>query len=321
MKINRLQHLRTGFTLIELLVAMAITVVLLGVLVYMTGVSMDTYRDSRNEVRASRQAKEALETIAKDLESMVSRRDGNAYEWLYAGVDSESGTSDSTGPTGKDGQITNRAQLLFFTSATDRYNGNVGVVGEDDGGDVSAVSYRLVFRDQIGDTDDEKHAVFSFYRHLVNPDETFGVDSNPGLLAVDDLQSTYQTNFASDGLAAANFLVENVYEFTVTFLVEYVDDNGTPNDAADDFNQIERVTLMQDDSGGYQEFRLKGNKVEAIGPNSTEIEQGSIVGVEVSITVLTDRGLALAKKSGISREDLVKKHSYHYSKLITTPRP
>ena len=48
---------------------------------------MDTYRDSRNEVRASRQAKEALETISKDLESMVSRRDGNTYEWLYAGVE------------------------------------------------------------------------------------------------------------------------------------------------------------------------------------------------------------------------------------------
>ncbi|MBT8044014.1 MAG: type II secretion system GspH family protein, partial [Verrucomicrobiae bacterium] len=74
-----------GFTLIELLVAMAITVVLIGVLVYLTAISMDTYRDSRNEVRASRQAKEALETISKDLESMISRRDGNTYEWLYAG--------------------------------------------------------------------------------------------------------------------------------------------------------------------------------------------------------------------------------------------
>ena len=48
MKQNLLSKTRAGFTLIELLVAMAITVVLLGVLVYLTGVSMDTYRDSRN---------------------------------------------------------------------------------------------------------------------------------------------------------------------------------------------------------------------------------------------------------------------------------
>ena len=58
------KRLQSGFTLIELLVSMVITVVLLGVLVYMTGISMDTYKKSRNEVRASRQAKEALDTIA-----------------------------------------------------------------------------------------------------------------------------------------------------------------------------------------------------------------------------------------------------------------
>ena len=52
-----------------------------------------------------------------------------------------------------------------------------------------------------------------------------------------------------------------------------------------------------------------------------DLNNGTIIGAEVSITVLTDRGLTLAKKSGISQEDLVKKHSYHYTKTITTPRP
>ena len=315
MKIKRLQNFRPGFTLIELLVSMAITVVLLGVLVYMTGISMDTYRDSRNEIRASRQAKEAIETIAKDLESLVSRRDGNPYEWLYSGVDAKSGILDSTGPSSKDGQITNRAQIIFFTGATDRYNGEIGVDGVDKGGDVSAVSYRLAFRDQIGDTSDERHAVFSLYRHLVNPDATFGVGGAAGLLAVADLQAAYQTGFASGDLVATNFLVENVYEFTLTFLVEYTTAGTTP------VTKIERVSMMQSGNGGYQEFRLKGNKIVAEGPKSAEIENGRIVGAEVSITVLTDRGLTLAKKSGISREDLVKKHSYHYTKAITTPRP
>lgn len=314
MKIKRLQNSRPGFTLIELLVSMAITVVLLGVLVYMTGISMDTYRDSRNEIRASRQAKEALETIAKDLESLVSRSDGSTYEWLYAGVDSMSGLGDASGPSGKDGQITNRAQIIFFTGATDRYNGEIGVDGVDMGGDISAVSYRLAYRDQIGDTADEKYAVFSLYRHLVNPDKTFGVNGVAGLLAVDDLQVAYQNGFAAGDLVSSNFLVENIYEITLTFLVEY-----TPSGSA--ISKIERVSLMQNGSGGYDEFRLKGNKIVADGPQAEEIENGRIVGAEVSITVLTDRGLTLAKKSGISREDLVKKHSYHYTKSITTPRP
>ena len=113
------KRLQSGFTLIELLVSMVITVVLLGVLVYMTGISMDTYKKSRNEVRASRQAKEALDTIAKDFESMISRRDGNTYEWLYAGQE----PSSLKGPTNK--EIPNTSQLIFFTGATDRYDGNI----------------------------------------------------------------------------------------------------------------------------------------------------------------------------------------------------
>ena len=303
MKQNLLSKTRAGFTLIELLVAMAITVVLLGVLVYLTGVSMDTYRDSRNEVRASRQAKEALAAISKDLESMVSRRDGNTYEWFYAGKEPRG----LEGPNGK--EITNASQLIFFTGATDRYNGEIGT-GNDKGGDVSAVSYRLVYRDQISDTDNDRFAVFSLYRHLVNPDEAFD------LLAVDDLKAASTTLFSdSRDLTAENFLVENIYEFTLTLLVEY-----TPSGS--NISKIERVTLRQKGQSNYTEFRLKGNKIEATGgPQASAIENGRIVGAEVSITVLSDRGLTLAKKSGLPREELVKKHGYHYTKTITTPRP
>lgn len=304
MKINRFPtkfSKSSGFTLIELLVAMAITVVLIGVLVYLTAISMDTYRDSRNEVRASRQAKEALETIAKDLESMVSRRDGNTYEWLYCGDEGYG----KMGPDGK--EITNTSHLILFTGATDRYNGQIGVNGVDNGGDVSCVSYRLVYKDQISDNDE--YAVFSFYRHLVNPDDAFD------LLAVDDLEAAYTGIFNdSDDIASSNFLVENIFELTITFLVEYTPTGSTGT-------KIERVSMRQNGDQKYTEFRLKGNKIEATGPNSGLIENGVIVGAEVSITVLTDRGLTLAKKSGLPRSELVKKHSYHYTKTITTPRP
>ena len=211
------KRLQSGFTLIELLVSMVITVVLLGVLVYMTGISMDTYKRSRNEVRASRQAKEALETIAKDFESMISRRDGNTFEWLYAGQEPSSGSLE--GPTNN--KITNASQLIFFTGATDRYNGDIGGT-LDAGGDVSAVGYRLVYKDQISANDD--YPVFSLYRHLVNPDVAF-----ENCLAKDDLVATGEFNDTKD-LTAQNFLVENVYEFTVTFLVEYTTSGSSGNE-------------------------------------------------------------------------------------------
>lgn len=298
------KRLQSGFTLIELLVSMTITVILLGILVYMTGISMDTYKRSRDEVRASRQAKEALETLAKDFESMVSRRDGNNYEWLYAGQE----PSSLKGPAGK--EITNTSQLIFFTGATDRYNGQIGVAGVDNGGDVSAVCYRLVYRDQIQDTDTEEHAVFSMYRHLVNPDDAFGIAPASGLLAEDNLKAAY-TGLYNDGddFNAANFLVENIYEFTVTFLVEYTEANVT---------KIQRVTLSS--SGSYQEFRLKGNSLDTT-PANAAIANGNIIGVEIGITVLTDQGLILAKKSPLSQADILKKHSYHYTKTVNTPRP
>ncbi|MDP4722403.1 MAG: type II secretion system GspH family protein, partial [Akkermansiaceae bacterium] len=74
---------RRGFTLIELLVAMAITTLIVTVLVSITSLALDTWNRSRSEIRASRQAKAMVDSMASDFESMVSRR-GNNFEWLFA---------------------------------------------------------------------------------------------------------------------------------------------------------------------------------------------------------------------------------------------
>ena len=263
---------------------------------------MDTYKKSRNEVRASRQAKEALEILSKDFESMVSRRDGNPYEWLYA-VFENIGASDKTA---SGVGIANKSQLIFFTGATDRYNGDIGGTN-DKGGDVSAVGYRLVYKDQISGEDDDKLKVFSLYRRLVDPDETF-----EKLLAKEKLEAENIFTEAAD-LQAEHFLVENIYEFTVTFLVEYLDGVVT---------KIERVTIRQGSSSPYTELRLKGDKITVKGGKGDIIENGQIVGVELSISVITDQGLVMAKhmKSDRWNEDAAK-YTYHYTKTINTPRP
>lgn len=313
MKHSTFSKNRAGFTLVELLVAMAITLVLLGTLVYLTGVSIDTYQDSRNDVRASRQAKGVLETIAKDFESMVLRRDGSLDEWFYAGAE----TSSLQGPTA-DKEIPNTSRIIFFTGATDRYNGKIGT-GDDKGGDVSAVSYRLVYKDQISGgppTSEGDFPVFSMYRHLVDPDEAFE------LLSVEDLEQASDTKFSeAEDLAADNFLMENIYEFTVTLIIEV--NMTTPSGGT--VAHTVRATLKPD---GVTELKLRGNGIDYTGtvelPNGINIDNvkaGRIMGAEVSITVLSDRGLTLAQRSGISREELVRKHGYHYTKSIVTPRP
>jgi prepilin-type N-terminal cleavage/methylation domain-containing protein len=300
------KRLQSGFTLIELLVSMVITVVLLGVLVYMTGISMDTYKRSRNEVRASRQAKEALDTIAKDFESMILRRDGNLYEWLYAGPEPE-----GLGTTSKGNAMTNTSQLIFFTGATDRYHGQIGVPGMDLGGDVSAVGYRLVYKDQISNNND--YPVFSLYRHLVNPDIAF-----QNCLAVTDLTTTGEFTNAKD-LTAENFLVENIYELTVTFLLEVTV-------ASTSVTHQLRATMQP---GGVTKFKVKGSGIEyegnmelPSGVTDDHIKSAQIVGAEISITVLTDHGLVLAQRLSQAKwKKQIKKHSYHYTKTINTPRP
>ena len=303
---------KTGFTLVELLVAMTITIILLGVLVYMTGVSTDTYRSSRSEIRASRQAKEALTALSNDFESIVMRRDGNAFEWLYAGEE----TSRLDGPEGR--EIANTSRLIFFTSATDRYNGSVGGAS-DAGGDVSAVGYRLVYRDQISDTNDEEHAVFSLYRTLADPNETFN-----NILASEDLEAAYTGQFSDDAdFEPSNFLVENIYEFSITFLIEVpIEQNGVI------LTHVVRATMSPDNY--LREFRVTGSDINfegsieyPTGSNLTQdqVENGTLAGVDIAITVLSDQGVTLAKRSGIKRADLIKKYGYHYTKNIVLPRP
>ena len=303
---------KAGFTLVELLVAMTITIILLGVLVYMTGVSTDTYRRTRSEVRAARQAQEALSAIANDFESMVMRRDGNAFEWLYAGEE----TSRLDGPEGR--EIVNTSRLIFFTSATDRYNGAVGEAG-DAGGDVSAVGYRLVYRDQISDTDDEAHAVFSLYRTLADPDETFN-----NILAATNLEAAYTAQFSDDkDFEPSNFLVENIYEFSVTFLIEVpVEENGVT------VTHTVRATMSP--GNHLREFRVSGSDIDFEGSiqyptgsrlTQDQVENGTLAGVDISITVLSDQGVIQAKRTGIDPADLIKKYGYHYTKSVIVPRP
>ena len=83
--------------------------------------------------------------------------------------------------------------------------------------------------------------------------------------------------------------------------------------------------------GNYlREFRVTGSDINfegsieyPTGSNLTQdqVENGTLAGVDIAITVLSDQGVTLAKKSGIKRADLIKKYGYHYTKSIVLPRP
>ncbi len=299
-----------GFTLIELMVAMAITTVIVTVLVSITGVALDTWQRGRAEIRASRQAKSMLDTMAKDFESLVSRR-GNNFEWLYSKVE-----TDLPGPS--ENMSSNAAELIFMTAATDRYQGQIGTA-DDLGGDVSCVSYQLQYQDPVKGTEEKNSSTFVLYRLLVNPDETF-----KDLLGKDDLSTAFSTKYKDKVKEVENFVCENIYQFTLTYQVEVTQIAGTTTTTVP-----VRVTLGE--TGAGKELTLRGNGLEmpdvSVGKikpavKSEELLAGRLTGVEIGITVLSDAAVIRLAQEGLSdkvREKILAQESFQYSRTVELP--
>ncbi|MGC6427374.1 MAG: PulJ/GspJ family protein [Akkermansiaceae bacterium] len=303
MKIYHPGKHHSGFTLAELLVAMAITVVLISLVVAITGTALDTWRGARNEVRASRQAKIMLDALGRDLESFVVRAN-NDSEWLYASTSQE-----KIGPEGQPSP--NAATLVFLTAASDRYGGNIGDSTEDKGGDISTVGYQLKFEDPVFADQDERYSKFVLYRNLIDPDRTF-----QGVIGRDDLEQAYQ-GYAGAGSDPANFMCENIYEFSVVFVVRYLDQSGE--------DQIVRVPVI--DSGALnaaQKFVIAGDEIE-VDDSKPVFGDGAVISVDISVTVLSDTGMRQIRNRTFSDDDAKAKflaeNSYPFSKSVIIPQP
>jgi|AntRauTorckE6833_2_1112554.scaffolds.fasta_scaffold04964_4 prepilin-type N-terminal cleavage/methylation domain-containing protein len=301
----------SGFTLIELLVSMAITTVIITSLVSITMVALDIWNRSRSEVRATLQSKAMVESMAADFESMVVRS-GNSFQWLYA-----KSAPPSNGPNDGSNQSPNAVDLIFFSAATDRYDGQIGVTGEDNGGDVSAIAYQLAYKNPIGSVDEDKFKTFILYRKIVDPKPAF-----ENLLGKTELKSDFDTYSATDAVdASENFICENIYQFTVTFLIDVVDTDGN----------IVSIPVTINQATASEEFVVTGNGLEV--PTMTglpttvdqaALESGRLTSVEVFLSVITDAGLAQMKRRTFGTDseelqDLLAEHSYQYSKVIPVP--
>lgn len=289
--------------MVELLVSMTITVLIITMIVSITSIALTAWRDGRNEVRASRQAKALLDVVAKDLESMVIRS-GNSYEWFRA---------NSEEVDGDEVESPNAAQVIYFTAATDRYDGNLE--DEDSKGDVSAVVYNLDYKDPIGDSDgDERFNTFAFYRQLINPDLAF-----EDLLAQEDLEDAYSgTSYDDEAKDSQHFICENIYELSVIFLVEYEKDGVT--------KQV-RIPVMGTSPGeAVDAFSIKGNGIYVDDSDTADKDyaNGRLISVDISISVLSDTGLGTLKAAGnnlAEPEEFLLANSYRYSRTVLLPQP
>ena len=305
---NRSQSIRRGFTLVELLVAMAITTIIASILVSVTAVAVDAWNRSRAEIRAARQAKFMVDSLARDFESLVTRK-GNNFEWLSA-------ESSRNLPGSGSYQSSTAANLVLFSAVTDRYDGKIN--GDNDkGGDVSCVSYQLDYKNPV-DGNRDRFSTFTLYRLLVNPDEAF-----QNLLGKTDLATAFQA-YRTQVTDVENFVCENVYQFSMTFHVEVVKNAGTP----DAVRFTVPVSMGPTAAGGRATtFRILGTGIELdASPNSNvtidELKAGRLAAMEVSLTVVTDTGIRQMQNSKIKGDALSKlmaRNSFHYSKLVELP--
>ena len=292
-----------GFTLIELLVAMAITTIIVTVLVSVTALALDTWNRSRAEVRAARQAKAMIDSMARDFESFVSRK-GNNFEWLHAKSEPPAdGPNDQISP--------NAVDLIFFSAATDRYDGNIGAAFPDNNGDVSTVGYRLAYKDPIAGEDEDNYKTFVLYRKIVNPDDTFA-----NILGKEELRMAFDA-VGNSIEEESNFICENVYQFTVSFHVSLTKADGTTSSIS---------VPVGLGASAAEEFSVMGTGIESTfipaGLTIDDLKAGRLTGAEISITVLSDFGLQQMRRRSFSDaelEEFIAKNSYQYSKLVSLP--
>ena len=313
------QRSRRGFTLIELLVAMAITTVIVTVLVSVTAMALESWNRSRVEIRAARQAKSMIDTMARDFESLVSRK-GYDFEWLYA-----KSNPSSDGPRGT--ASPNAIDLIFFSAATDRYDGKIGTAS-DLGGDVSTVGYQLTYKDPIAGDDEDAHKTFVLYRKIVNPNVTFA-----NILGQASIKGPFEVavntgDTGSEVDKEVNFICENVYQFTVTFHVNTTITNPGPPIST----RIASVAVPvgnKDSDGLIKEFRITGSGIQTTfspsgtgAPTNAQLKAGRLAAAEISITVLSDFGIQQMRRRSFSDDELaefIAKHSYQYSKVVQLP--
>jgi len=289
---------KRAFTLLELLVAMAITTIIVTVLVSITAIAIDTWNRSRSELRAARQAKSMVDSMARDFEALVTRR-GNDFEWLSAQQETPDKSSSA-------------ATLVFFTAATDRYDGEIGTT-EDKGGDVSCVGYQLAWRDPIKGGNLGSFQTFVLNRHLVNPDETFR-----SLLGKPDLAAAYTASFSSGLDNQEAFVCENVFQFAVTFNMQVTTTSPGPTGTTTIENKL--VNIGPSGSGSLQKFSIKGTGITTT-PKDDTLTAGKITSVGISLSVLSDAGIDQLRKRPALASDAawLAKNSYQYSKLVQLP--
>lgn len=316
-----------AFTLVELITAMAITAILVVIIMQLTNQGVALWKSIREDTSDSAASRLALQTLSRDLESIQLRSSAGNFQWLYAEVD------EAMRGLPKGLSIPKSSRCIFYACVPDR-NPSVNssssqrasyrttlASNPDTQGDVSAVSYRLKFRDHIlnlpnrkGDT--ERFPLFSLYRQVVSPRDTY-----ERVMGEENLETRYAQFEQSED---EKFLCENIVELNLIFNVEYSEASSSGSDGIPKYRTVSVPILSGSAKRSKSRFRLFSNYAVTEG---NRMENARILSAELSITVLTEEGVALVEQVRLGQRNAPKvqeffsRYTHSFSRSVSLPQP
>lgn len=317
-----------GFTLVELIVAMAITAGLVLVIMQLTNQGISLWQKVQEDVSTSTSGRVALQTVARDLESF-QMKGNNKYQWLFAKTEK----NRRGGKVPKGLQIPEAVRLVFFACAPDR---NPAVSSSpslrnafretrahnlETQGDINAVAYCLMYRDQVlnvdaNDSEKGIFPIFSLYRQIIAPRPTY-----ENMLGRENLENAYAPY---EQKAEEFFLSENVIEMSLVFNLEYISDEADARSGRVTYASVSVPVISSSSATMGKSIEVYGDRIVA-GPKT--YKNARIVSASMSITVLTDEGVTLVEQIRQKRrrapkpEDFFRSYTRSFSRSVLLPQP
>lgn len=324
---TRISKIRHGFTLVELITAMAITSILVLAIMQLTNQGIALWKVVQQDVSTSASSRVALQIMSRDMESFQMAGGSNKYQWMYAKIDSTSSGAPKELP------IPKSAQCVFFACAPDR-NPPVSSSASlrsnyrdarahnmETQGDVNTIGYRLMYRDQIlnlpgAEGDDSTFPLFSLYRQVISPRVTY-----EQLLGKEDMEQAY-VPYEKD--EEKNFLCENIIEMSIIFTIQYPKGDADAKTGRATYETVTVPVISSRKGGSGRHLAVYGDRIEA---NGQVYKNARIQSANLSITVLTEEGVALAEQVRMGRRrapkpaDFFTRYTRSFSRLVSVPQP
>ncbi|MFU8848829.1 MAG: type II secretion system protein J [Opitutales bacterium] len=261
---------RRAFTLIEVMVAAAITIVMVGLVIQITGEVLKLWNRSMGKLSANAEARMAMELLTSDLEMAVLVNNGQ--QWLRV----ETNVTDSP-------IVGQTVALKLFTTAMDRQANQAG--------NISAVSYRLA---EAPAYDGAKEDSFVLFRALEEPRETF--DTLLGSTADGSKQQELMGGFwdETNTVNPANYLAGNIVDFKV-YLYGDVIPSGETQKVEVIFNASGDVEVEGDDLSYTRSDDFDGSVSQNYVYGGIDSSQLLPTFAEISLTIMSDEGLEILR--------------------------